>query len=177
MWYHGNIWTLGFGYGAAYWRPSLSDPNTPASQWGADYEDCYRLHNGDTSHARVSFAADSQTVTIFDDVNNTRSVVSARTLAGPIDTGRALYLFANNIDGTADAFAKSRLYWLKIKQNGTYVRKFQPVRLRNGLVGLYDHVELKTYLPKTSSGGYAQFTSVGPQTSPMRDSRLSIVIR
>ena len=177
MWYHGNIWTLGFGYGAAYWRPSLSNPNTPASQWGVDYEDCYRLRNGDTSHARVSFAAGLQTVTIFDDVNNTRSVVSERTLAGPVDTDRNLYLFANNIDGTASAFAKTRFEWLKIKQDGAYVRKLQPVRLKNGLVGLWDHVEGKTYLPKSATGGFATFSAVGTETGNVFKVPFVIIIR
>ncbi|MBQ3806777.1 MAG: hypothetical protein II840_02355 [Kiritimatiellae bacterium] len=177
MWYHGNIWTLGFGYGATYWRPSLSDPNTPASQWSADYEDCYRLRNGDTSHARVSFAAGLQTVTIFDDINNTRSVISARTLAGPVDTDRSLYLFANNIDGTASAFAKTRFEWLKIKQDGAYVRKFQPVRLKNGLVGLWDFVEEKTYLPKTATGGFAAFSAVGPKTGKIFKVPFVIIVR
>ncbi len=177
MWYHGNIWTLGFGYGAAYWRPSLSNPNTPASQWGVDYEDCYRLRNGDTSHARVSFAAGLQTVTIFDDVNNTRSVVSERTLAGPVDTDRNLYLFANNIDGTASAFAKTRFEWLKIKQDGAYVRKLQPVRLKNGLVGLWDHVEGKTYLPKSATGGFAAFSAVGTETGNVFKVPFVIIIR
>ena len=166
MWYHGNEATLGLGYGASYWRPSLSDPDTPASQWGADYADVYRLNNGDTTHARVSFAAGSQSVTIIDDSTGTKTVVSRREIADDINTEQNLYVFARNNNGTPASFAKSRLYWLKLRQGGENVRFFQPVRLKNGLVGLCDLLDEneKVYAPKASAGTITSFSAVGPET-------------
>jgi hypothetical protein len=164
MWYHGNTYTLGVGYDGSYWRPSLSDPATPAAQWGEGYEDVYRLRCGDTTRARVSFAAGAQKVIVVDDATGARTVVSTRTLAADVNTGKNLYLFARNNNGTADAFARSRLYWLEIWQDGVQVRKMQPVRLKNGLVAIWDSVEGKAYFPKPSSGtGVVFFSEVGPE--------------
>ena len=177
MWYHGALDTLAFGYADSYWRPSLSDPAKPAAQWGEGYEDVYRLYCNATNHARVAFSSGSQRITIIDDETKTSTLISSRTLADDFDTGRNLYLFANNSNGTPSAFCKSRFYWLKIRQNGAPVRKFQPVRLRNGLVGLWDFVDEKTYLPKNSSGGLAYFSAVGPEADEMFGGSLMIILR
>ena len=176
MWVHGNIWTLGLGYGATYWRPSLSDPATPAPKWAADYEDCYRINTGDMTHARVSFAAGSQQVRTATTATDALQLVSSQTIASDIDTERNLYVFAANVNGTPSMFAKSRLYWLKLNQGG-YVRKFQPVRLKNGLVGLWDFVDEKAYLPKNASGGFATFSAVGPEAGKAFRDGLMIIIR
>ena len=176
MWYHGGIDTLAFGYAGSYWRPSLSDPATPAAQWGEGYADVYRLYCNATNHARVAFSAGAQRISIINDETGARTVISERALADDIDTGRNLYLFANNNNGAAASFAKSRLYWLKLKQDG-YVRKFQPVRLKNGLVALWDYVEEKAYLPKTASGGFVAFSAVGPETGKAFHEPLLIIIR
>ena len=177
MWYHGGIDTLAFGYAGSYWRPSINDPDTPAAQWGEGYENVYRLYYDDTNHARIAFSSGSQVVTIFNDATGGRAVVSRRALDGEINTAQNLYVFARNNNGSADSFAKSRLYWLKIKQDGAYVRKFQPVRLKNGLVGLWDFVEEKTYLPKTSTGGLAYFSAVGQETGKLFNKRFVIIVR
>ena len=177
MWYHGALDTLAFGYADSYWRPSLSDPAKPAAQWGEGYEDVYRLYCNATNHARVAFSSGSQRITIIDDETKTSTLVSSRTLADDVDTGKNLYVFANNNNGTAASFAKSRLYWLKIRQDTGWVRKFQPVRLRNGLVGLWDFVDEKTYLPKNSSGGLAYFSAVGPEADEMFGGSLMIILR
>ena len=101
---------------------------------------------------------------VVDDATGARRVVSERALPNEVDTARNLYLFARNNDGTADAFARSRLYWLEIWQDGVLVRKMQPVRLKNGLVAIWDSVERKAYFPKPSSGnGAVFFTEVGPE--------------
>ena len=99
-----------------------------------------------------------------------------RAISGGMDTAQNLYAFAYNNNGTPTDFAKSRLYWLKLKQNG-YVRKFQPVRLKNGLVGLWDFVDEKAYLPKNASGGFATFSAVGPETQKMFNKGLFIILR
>lgn len=176
MWVHGNIWTLGLGYGATYWRPSLSDPATPAPKWAADYEDCYRINTGDMTHARVSFAAGAQRVSTAKNATDAMQLVSSQTIASDIDTERNLYVFAANVNGTPSMFAKSRLYWLKLNQGGC-VRRFQPVRLKNGLVGLWDFVDEKAYLPKNASGGFATFSAVGPETQKMFDKGMVLILR
>ncbi len=177
MWYHGNTYTLGVGYDGSYWRPSMSDPATPAAQWGEGYEDVYRLRCGDTTHARVSFAAGSQKVIIVNDAANTRTIVSERTIADDVDTAQDLYLFARNNNGTPDAFSRSRLYWLRIWQDGVRVRKMQPVRLKNGLVAIWDSVGKKAYLPSNSTGGFATFSAVGPDSKELVTPPFVLVVR
>ena len=178
MWYHRTKFALGLGYGSEYWTPSLKDPTAKVSDWNpATNSDAYPLSNGTKTHARVSFAAGSQRMVVVNDATGAGTVVADRALADDIDTGRNLYLFANNNNGTAASFAKSRLYWLKIKQDGAYVRKFQPVRLKNGLVGLWDFVEEKTYLPKTSTGGLPYFSAVGQETGKLFNKRFVIIVR
>ena len=177
MWVYGNIWTLGLGYGDAYWRPSLSDPDAPASQWAAGYEDCYRINTGDTTHARVIFAAGSQRVLVATNATDALKLVSSRTLAADVDTERNLYVFAANVNGTPSMFAKSRLYWLRIWQDGLRVRRCQPVRLKNGLVALWDSVGRKAYLPTTAEGGFAAFSDFGPETDELVTPPLVLVVR
>ena len=177
MWVYGNIWTLGLGYGDAYWRPSLSDPDAPASQWAAGYEDCYRINTGDTTHARVIFAAGSQRVLVATNATDALKLVSSRTLSAAVDTERSLYVFANNNNGTPNMFSKTRLYWLRIWQDGVRVRRCQPVRLKNGLVALWDSVGKKAYLPATAEGGFAAFTAVGPETDELVTPPLVLVVR
>ena len=177
MWYHAAKDTLGLGYGSSYWRPSLSDPNTPAAKWSVDYEDVYRLHYGDTTHARVAFTKGAQSFTAVNDATGDRTLFSRRMLSDDIDTKQSLYIFARNNNGTADAFCKSRLYWMKLRQDGRYMRRFQPARLKNGLVGLWDHVEEKIHLPKTSTGAITYFSAVGTETESMSVAPLVITIK
>ena len=103
-------------------------------------------------------------------------LVSSQTIASDIDTERNLYVFAANVNGTPSMFAKSRLYWLKLNQGG-YVRKFQPVRLKNGLVALWDYVEEKAHLSKTAAGGFVAFSAVGPETEKAFNVPLVLIIR
>ena len=177
MWVYGNIWTLGLGYGDAYWRPSLSDPDAPASQWAAGYEDCYRINTGDTTHARVIFAAGSQRVLVATNATDALKLVSSRTLAADVDTERNLYVFAANVNGTPSMFSKTRLYWLRIWQDGVRVRRCQPVRLKNGLVALWDSVGKKAYLPTTTAGGFAAFSATGPETDELVTPPFVMVVR
>ena len=64
MWYHASGHHIGLGYGGTYWRPVTTDP-TKAGAWND--KDLYPLNYGDTTHARVSFAAGSQTCTVIND--------------------------------------------------------------------------------------------------------------
>ena len=177
MWYHGGIDTLAFGYAGSYWRPSLSDPATPAAQWGAGYADVYRLYCNATNHARVAFSSGSQSVTLIDDATGARTTISERALSDNVNTAQNLYVFARNNNGTADSFARSRLHWLKIWQDGACIRKFQPARLKNGLVGLFDHAEGKFYLPQIADGSLAYFSTVGPKGEKLVASSFVFVVR
>ena len=165
MWYHAYSYEIALGYAGTYWRPNKNDPDATATQGSADV--C-KLDKGDTVHARVSFAEGAQTVTIIDDEAGTRNVVSRQKIAGGVDTGVNLYLFARNDNGTAKAFCKSRFRWLKLRQNGNYVRVFQPVRLKNGLVGLLDHIDKNIHLPLNSNGEIVSFGVAGAETDPIR---------
>ena len=178
MWYHRTEFALGLGYANSFWTPDKSDPTAIASDWNPNTNpNAYGLPTDTKSHARVEFASGLQRVTTFSDDTGARTVVSQRNLESSVDTEKSLYVFARNNNGTADSFAKSRLYWLKLKQDATWVRKFQPVRLKNGLVGLWDHVEKKTYLPKTATGGFAAFSAVGPEKGKIFKTQFLIIVR
>ena len=141
LWFHASGEDLGLGYGSTYWRPVTTDP-TKAGAW--DDPNRYRLYNGDTTHALVSFAAGSQTFKAIDDATHTTNLWTSLSIADSINTGKNLYLFARNNNGTVDAFSRSRLYYLTIKQNGNVVRKFKPC-LKNGVAGLYDEVSKRIF--------------------------------
>ena len=141
MWYHASGRLVGLGYGGTYWRPVTNDTTKPG-EWNDP--DAYKLNYGDTTHAWVSFAAGSQIFKTIDDATGAEKVWSSLSIAGDVDTGKSLYLFARNNDGTLDAFSRSRLYFLKIWQDGKLVRDFRPC-LKNGVAGLYDDVEKRIF--------------------------------
>ena len=177
LWYHGNINSLAVGYGSDYWRPSKSSPDKTAAKWEEGYEDCYRIFKGDTYHARVSFAAGSQTMHIYDDAAGTSKIVSRRNLSADVDTGRNLYLFARNKNGTADAFASSRLYWAKLYRDGKLARKFQPAILKNGLVCLWDHIEGKIYPLRNADGAITDRGIAGSPAKSIHAGVTAIIVR
>ena len=82
--------------------------------------------------------AGSQTLVV-----NGETVYSA-TEADSYDTGRNLYLFANNRGGTVENYGSARLYRLKIWQDGVLVRDFRPCR-KHGIPALYDYVEKRIF--------------------------------
>ena len=182
VWYHAWGATAGIGYGE-YWRPKNNDPYTVAAN--SSDPDVYKLNSGDTTHARVSFAADAQTFTAIDDATGTETLYSSRTLSTNVDTGRNLYLFAKNDSnaGTPLSPAASRFYFLKLWQgdadggNMRLVRNFKPVKLSNGLVVLWDSVEKKAYLPKSTTAPYKDtiFPVVGPDGEKIASAFIMVV--
>ena len=178
MWYHRNHFVLGLGYGSENWTPSIANPTEKVEKWDPqENPDAYRLPNGRINHVRVAFSGGSQKVVSIDDATGTKTTVADRAISGGMDTAQNLYAFACNNNGTPTDFAKSRLYWLTLRQNGNYIRKFQPVRLKNGLVGLWDIVNEITYLPKSASGGYATFSAVGPESEKIFVKSLMLLVR
>ena len=78
------------------------------------------------------------------DNNSTVTVTIDGTTADAIvkqslDTGLNLYIFANNRNGSVTGSSKTRCYGLKIWQDGTLVRDFQPC-VKGNRAGLYDAV-------------------------------------
>ena len=142
MWFHANGDTLGLGYENTYWRPSTTDPDTAAASQSS--ANVYKLKYGDTTHALVSFAAGLQTFSTIDDSTGATNLVSRKTISTSVNTGRNLYVFARNNNGTPNAFCASRLYGLKIWQGGNLVRDFKPC-LKNGVAGLYDDVSKRIF--------------------------------
>ena len=87
-----------------------------------------------------------------------------RELAGPVDTQRPMFIFARNLDGTADRFASARLYSLKIWRkdgNGAYqlLSHFLPCR-KNNRAALYDKENETILFPQ---GGELAAGSVLPR--------------
>lgn len=141
IWFHATGYLAGLGYGGTYWRPVTNDP-TKAGAWGDP--NLYPLNYGDTTHAWVSFEEGSQTFKTIDDATGAEKVWSSLSIAGDVNTGKNLYVFARNNNGTVDAFSRSRLYFLKIWQGNKLVRDFRPC-LKNGVAGLYDDVEKRIF--------------------------------
>ena len=159
MWYHAWMATAGLGYGT-YYRPKNNDPYTDAS--GATDANVYKLSSGDTTHARVSFAAGAQTFTVINDATGAETLYSSKTVSTDVDTGRTLYLFAKHDSdaGAPSSSAASRFYFLKLWQgnsDGTgmqLMRDFKPVKLKNGLVVLWDFANNVPYLPQSTTAPY-----------------------
>ena len=91
------------------------------------------------------FSAGSQTIT----ANGT--VVYNGTDAAECNSGKSMYIFAENNNGNVNQKTKNvRLYQLKIWQDGVLVRHYLPC-LKNSVYGLYDKVSGRIF----TSGGSA----------------------
>ena len=141
MWYHAAGHHVGLGYGDTYWRPVTTDP-TKAGAWNDT--NLYPLNYGDTTHARVSFAAGSQTLTVVNDETGDEKIWTSLSMANSVDTVQNLYVFARNNKGSPDVYSASRLYYLMIWQDDVLVRDFRPC-LKNGVAGLYDDVSKRIF--------------------------------
>ena len=114
-------------------------------------------------HGLVSFSSAAQTVQVIENgVTNTLQNITSYN--NSIDSQMPMYLFGVNIAGDVWYSSDVRFYWLKIKQDGTLVRDFKPVRLRDGSVAVWDFVENKPYFPKSVKAphDYKAFSVVGP---------------
>ena len=157
MWFQANGDTLGLGYENSYWRPNVNNPDATSSQGASDV---YTMSYGDTTHALVSFAAGLQTFSVIDDNTGATNLVSRKTISANVNTEQNLYLFARNNNGTPNVFCASRLYGLKIWQDGHLVRDFKPC-LKNGVAGLYDDISKRIFY---SSGTPLAFNNVYRQS-------------
>ena len=154
------------GYGNYYYVPNAGGAGTQTAGNG------FSMTLGQKYHVESSLATGAQTVKIGG------SLLLNDTKSDSVNTELPMYLFACNQGGAPTYAGKSRLYWMKLYQNGTIVRDFKPVRLKNGLVVLWDFVEDKPYPAQSVSapGNYTFFSAVGLDGEEIKDG-LSIIIR
>ena len=77
------------------------------------------------------------------------------TYSGDLLKTLNIFIFANNIDGTAGQFAKNKVYGFKIWDNDILVRDMIPCKRANGTIGMYDKIEKKFY----ANAGTGTFTA------------------
>lgn len=119
---------LWFGYGMTKIYPVLPETTTRI-ELSVDRDYAYES----------SYMADAQTLAL-----DGAQYVSEQ-IADPVDAGCNLYLFGANIGNRCLRYAgRSRVYELKIWQDGELVRDFRPC-MKNGRAGLYDAVGDKVY--------------------------------
>ena len=119
-----HYWDKGhrLGYSAELWSITAGG-SALAATTGTKYRISSHLDVGDQHYSVAS----------FDGTSWTELGSLSRTIAGPVDTERPMYLFAVNQDGVPRYPGKARLYSLKLRvkqQNGAYAlaRDLVPVR-------------------------------------------------
>lgn len=112
--------------------------------------------------ASNSFAIGSATATEYDLATDGVGTVSfgldgnvtTKSYSPPLEKGLSTYLFACNNSGSTTHFAKMRIYYFQIYDNGTLVRDFIPCINASGAYGLYDLVNAQFY----ANAGSGSFT-------------------
>ncbi len=119
-----HYWNKGhrLGYSAELWSITVGS-SALAATTGTKYRISSHLDAGDQHYFVAS----------FDGTSWTELGSLARSIAGPVDTERPMYLFAVNQDGVSRYPGKARLYSLKLRvkqQNGAFAlaRDLVPVR-------------------------------------------------
>ena len=134
---NGNVSSHRFSYGHHVWSAVKDGAGVPATA-GVKYKIETTMENG------------SQTISVSEQNAGVWEEVASQTEseAYAIDTDLPMYLFARNMDGVADAFAKARVYSLKLwtKSGDEYVlaRDLVPAKAC-GKVLLYDNVTKSFY--------------------------------
>ena len=129
--------------------------------WGNNYDGTYEAESN--YNASASIFVGSQTLTV-----NGANVVSL-SKTDSIDTGRNMFIFANNIAGSASNPCKARLYGMKIwtcdddGENASLARDFRPCVATNGIAALYDKVSGTIIYPQgglLATGGVERAAAV-----------------
>lgn len=94
---------------------------------------------------------------------NLDGVAYSGSYSGTINKDYPLFIFANNVSGTASQFSSIRLYAFQIYDNGNMVRNYVPCTNGAGVVGMYDTVGEKFYGSATSTPFIA-----GPRVGKVR---------
>ncbi len=148
-WYYANGNEIAIGYDADYLRIGTGGEN-------------YKYYQGMTSYAQVKMMPNRQ-VSLKDETTGQWTIMLQNSTSSVINTGKNLYLFAENDNGTPQRYCMSRFYWLKINEGGKPFRYLYPARLKNGLVALWDIKGNKAYPPMGSDGQIRPFSAAGPE--------------
>ena len=111
--------------------------NNGANTFRTDYFGTNKTMTVSTLLARQTVDKDKNLTTI--------GSVSASNTASTGRCSNNLYLFCTNDAGTANYFAKLKLYSCQIYSNGTLIRDYIPCQTTSGVAGLWDNVNSKFY--------------------------------
>ena len=112
--------------------------NNGANTFRTDYFGTQKTMTVSTLLARQTVDKDKNVTTI-----------GSVSVSNTVSTGQCsnnLYLFCTNNAGTAQYFAKLKLYSCQIYDNGTIIRDYIPAKLSDGTVGLYDKLNGLLYI-------------------------------
>ena len=123
--------------------------------------------NNGTNTFRTDYFGTQKTMTVSTilarqtvDKDKNVTTIGSVSVSNTVSTGQCsnnLYLFCTNNAGTAQYFAKLKLYSCQIYDNGTLIRDYIPAKLDDGTVGLYDKLNGLLYI----NAGTGTFISGG----------------
>ena len=97
---------------------------------------------------RYILEANNGSLTIWNNGNYSNS-----TYTGSLLKKHNIFIFANDIDGTAGQYSHMKLYFFRMYDNGNIVRNFVPCINESGQYGLYDYITQQFY-PNKGSGSF-----------------------
>ncbi|MBR4170051.1 MAG: hypothetical protein IKR48_00205, partial [Kiritimatiellae bacterium] len=112
--------------------------------YGKYYQNEFKYTVGTRYLVQGELNAGSQTLIVNGET------VYASSIADSYNTGRNLYLFANNRGGTANTQSRIRLYSMKIWLDNDLKRNFKPC-MKNGEAALYDEVSETIFYPQQNA--------------------------
>lgn len=129
------------------------------------YENNFFVQMKSSEGAIVTSADTNLHTFITDNVNGKASVDSTEVsfaVSTTSTTHRNIFLFARNLNGTADLFCNKKVYSTKIYNGNTLIRDFIPVLDENNIACLFDKVENKFYYNKGTGSFIAGSTTGEP---------------
>jgi len=100
-----------------------------------------------TEH-NIQYSSDGSNLTaVLDDVS------SSTAYTGGVQKTLPLFIFANNINGSASQLSTMKFYGLKMWDNNVLVRDFVPVKNLDNVIGLLDRVE-EVFYTNQGSGNF-----------------------
>ena len=138
---HSYTGSVNFAYGTFRYCPLGNNGGSPDN----DKFEKNTIYTVSTEFAKTGDSTVNFTMTV-DGGAYTNKVVASGTDSSLVDANCNLYLFANNINGTANNNSKARCYELKIWQDGILVRDFRPC-VKDGKGMLWDAVTESLFRP------------------------------
>lgn len=122
------------------------------------YYTCHRKYDSSTDLSKSTYSTDKPDWIVsgitHDGTNvkytmsvNGKEEISVERKEDALDTKLNMYLFAQNMNGSAILQSKVKCYSVKIWQDGNLVRDFRPC-VKDGKAGLYDAVDEKIFYPQ-----------------------------